>query len=63
MKYKNTVVKILKSNDNIRRNRGQISTHNTDTGPFVFLASTHRLIFWCLTPLSAIFQLYHGDQF
>jgi hypothetical protein len=18
---------------------------------------------WCLTPLSAIFQLYHGDQF
>jgi len=20
-------------------------------------------IFWCLTPLSAIFQLYHGDQF
>ena len=19
--------------------------------------------FWCLTPLSAIFQLYHGDQF
>jgi hypothetical protein len=21
-----------------------------------------NLIFWCLTPLSAIFQLYHGDQ-
>jgi hypothetical protein len=19
--------------------------------------------FWCLTPLSALFQLYHGDQF
>jgi hypothetical protein len=19
--------------------------------------------FWCLTPLSAIYQLYHGDQF
>jgi hypothetical protein len=19
--------------------------------------------FWCVTPLSAIFQLYHGDQF
>jgi len=19
--------------------------------------------FWCLTPVSAIFQLYHGDQF
>jgi len=22
-----------------------------------------ELNFWCLTPLSAIFQLYHGDQF
>ena len=22
-----------------------------------------ELEFWCLTPLSAIFQLYHGDQF
>ena len=22
-----------------------------------------NLNFWCLTPLSAIFQLYHGDQF
>jgi len=19
--------------------------------------------FWCLTPLSAVFQLYHGNQF
>jgi len=34
--------------------------------------STHELVlvnefenfeFWCLMPLSAIFQLYHGDQF
>jgi len=26
--------------------------------------ATYRLIdFWCLTPLSAIFQLYHGDPF
>jgi hypothetical protein len=22
-----------------------------------------KIDFWCLTPLSAIFQLYHGDQF
>jgi len=22
-----------------------------------------NLNFWCFTPLSAIFQLYHGDQF
>ena len=22
-----------------------------------------ELEFWCLTPLSAIFQIYHGDQF
>ena len=28
------------------------------------LSGTYRLIdFWCLQPLSAIFQLYHGDQF
>jgi hypothetical protein len=25
--------------------------------------STVRIEFWCLTSLSAIFQLYHGDQF
>jgi hypothetical protein len=25
--------------------------------------SYNNLWFWCLTPLSAIFQLYHGDQF
>jgi hypothetical protein len=28
---------------------------------------THKMMFdfyfWCLMPLSAIFQLYHGDQF
>jgi hypothetical protein len=27
------------------------------------LRGTVDLIFWCLTPFSAIFQLYHGDQF
>ena len=31
-----------------------ISTENRNTIEFEF---------WCLTPLSAIFQLYHGDQF
>jgi hypothetical protein len=25
--------------------------------------SVYEFEFWCLTPLSAIFQLYHGDQF
>jgi hypothetical protein len=29
-----------------------------------YLAGYHYLYnFWCLTPHSAIFQLYHGDQF
>jgi hypothetical protein len=23
----------------------------------------HRIEFWCLTPLSAVFQLFHGDLF
>jgi hypothetical protein len=27
------------------------------------LLNRFDLIFWCLTPFSAIFQLYHGDQF
>jgi hypothetical protein len=28
-----------------------------------FLEFEFEFEFWCLTPLSAIFQLYHGDQF
>jgi len=28
-----------------------------------FKYSNLLIDFWCLTPLSAIFQLYHGDQF
>jgi hypothetical protein len=34
-------------------------------GLFVFnnLRWDWLIDFWCLTPLSAIFQLYHGDQF
>ena len=23
----------------------------------------YMIDFWCLTPLSVVFQLYHGDQF
>jgi len=30
---------------------------------FKTLCNNFRLIFGVLTPLSAIFQLYHGDQF
>ena len=26
----------------------------------VFTYNTHRLIYWCLTPNLAVFQLYHG---
>jgi hypothetical protein len=28
-----------------------------------FLEFEFEFEFWCLTPLAAIFQLYHGDQF
>ena len=30
---------------------------------YFFLYCEFEFEFWCLTPLSAIFQLYHGDQF
>ena len=31
---------------------------------YIIDTNSKRLIdFWCLTPLSAIFQLYHGNQF
>jgi hypothetical protein len=29
----------------------------------LFCDNEFEFEFWCLTPLSAIFQLYHGDQF
>ena len=39
--------------------KGCILTSSEDTGDDIDLF----FIFGCLTPLSAIFQLYHGDQF
>jgi len=30
---------------------------------FFSLISKFEFEFWCLSPLSAIFQLYYGDQF
>ena len=33
------------------------------SGTFINTFLLYDLIFLCLTPLSAIFQLYHGDQF
>ena len=34
------------------------STQTVDSDSYEF-----EFEFWCLTPFSAIFQLYHGDQF
>ena len=39
----------------------QITTQNS--GPYGANCCDFDFDFWCLTPLSAIFQLYHGDQF
>ena len=33
------------------------------TGTLCIFCCNLNLNFWCFTPLSAIFQLYHGDQF
>ena len=42
-----------------------VLTQSVRTKDLVFVASLIRfdLIFGVLTPLSAVFQLYHGDQF
>jgi hypothetical protein len=42
-----------------------VLTQSVQTKDLVFVASLIRfdLIFGVLTPLSAVFQLYHGDQF
>jgi hypothetical protein len=42
-----------------------VLTQSVQTKDLVFVASLIRfdLIFGALTPLSAVFQLYHGDQF
>jgi hypothetical protein len=36
---------------------------STDEPNIVLTRESIFLDCWCLTPLSAIFQLYHGDQF
>ena len=38
-------------------------TKGEDPGTYTENRMNLNLNFWCLTPLSAIFQLYHGDQF
>jgi hypothetical protein len=40
-----------------------ILKHNEKKSCFSNPALNLNLEFWCLMPLSAIFQLYHGDQF
>jgi hypothetical protein len=54
----------------IYRTRGEHTNHYTTDkkGQATIYKTLQRKGFdliddWCLTPLSAIFQLYHGDQF
>jgi hypothetical protein len=62
-------------NDLIRQMITQLKSVDTDfqfwSAMICVLLLTERniwknlfgLVFWCLMPISAIFQLYHGDQF
>ena len=56
-----TVQVIPKSNNKIV-GRDKIDTSNTQIHD-LSLSWVGNLIFGVLTPLSAVFQLYHGDQF
>ena len=40
-----------------------VAEHGVSRKPLICHHKSMNLNFWCLTPLSAIFKLYHGDQF
>jgi len=46
-----------------KRKKDEKQTTVNSTLPNKTMNQAHYIDFFCLTPLSAIFQLYHGDQF
>jgi hypothetical protein len=52
-------IRLVSISFNCERNISWTDGHNSST----YIASRILIFLVCLTPLSAIFQLYHGDQF
>jgi hypothetical protein len=40
-----------------------IITNAVSSNPFMAMSTRYNIMWWCLTPLLTLFQLYSGDQF